>query len=115
MCAARAPAGTLCGGDANICDIFHGAGCNPFAAQANRMCETISVAVGGAPCGIMNGALTLCVQGNQCAGATLISPTGVCANPAADGAQCNDNVHCLPPAACVGGLCRLPSVGSCAK
>jgi hypothetical protein len=113
-CAARAPVGTACGGDANICDIFHGAGCNPFAPQASRTCEMISVAKGGQACGIINSALTLCVQGNQCAGATLLQP-GVCASPAADGQACDNNVHCLPPANCVNGLCRLPSVGSCTK
>jgi hypothetical protein len=114
VCAQRAGAGTACGGDPGICDLFHGAGCNIFAIQANQKCETLTVAAGGRPCGILNGALTFCVQGNMCAGASLASP-GVCASPAGDGETCDNNVHCLPPANCVGGRCRLPSVGSCPK
>ena len=115
MCATRAPAGTACGNNPNICNIFHGVGCNIFVAQANRVCETVSVATGGKPCGLMNGALTLCAGGNACSGANLLTPTGYCASPAEDGQPCNADMHCLPPAACVNGLCRLPSVGSCTK
>jgi hypothetical protein len=113
VCAMHAGAGTACAGDANICDFTHGVGCNTFAA--NPSCQTVSVATGGNACGVMNGALTLCVLNNSCAGATLVTPRGTCPNPAGDGAACGDASHCLPPANCVNGLCRFPSVSSCPK
>jgi hypothetical protein len=111
MCETLQPAGTLCGGDHGVCDIYHGAACNIFKAQANQDCETLSVATGGNPCGIVNGGLTLCVLNNSCT--ALVN--GVCPNPAMDGQTCDSNVHCVPPASCVNGLCRFPSVASCAK
>ena len=111
ICETLQPAGTLCGGNAGVCDVYHGAACNVFKAQANQDCETLSVATGGNPCGIVNGGLTLCVLNNSCT--ALVN--GVCPNPAMDGAACDSNVHCVPPASCVNALCRLPSVAACTK
>jgi hypothetical protein len=111
MCETLQPAGTLCGGDPGVCDVFHGAACNVFKAQANQDCETLSVATGGNPCGIVNGGLTLCVLNNSCT--ALVN--GVCPNPAMDGQTCDSNVHCIPPASCSNGLCRFPSVAGCTR
>jgi hypothetical protein len=110
-CETLQPAGTACAGDHGICDVYHGAACNIFATAANQTCQTLSVATGGNPCGIVNGGLTLCVLNNGCT--ALVN--GVCPNPADDGAACDSNVHCLPPANCVNGLCRFPSVAACTR
>ena len=77
---------------------------------AASKCETVAAAKGGEACGIVNNTLTLCIVGNSCPGMSLIplQTMGVCPNPAGDGKACTDTVHCLPPANCVGGLCRLP-------
>jgi hypothetical protein len=110
-CTARAGLGAACGSDGNVCDLVQaGVACNGFATAPT--CQSVGVAKGGQPCGLVSGMLTVCVQLNECAGATLQQP-GVCAGSAADGAQCNDSTHCVPPAKCVEGLCRLPSVASC--
>ena len=54
---------------------------------------------------------------NTCNGLSLVplSTSGTCPNPAGDGQQCNDDVHCLAPANCVGGLCRLSGEASCTR
>jgi hypothetical protein len=110
-CSTRQPAGTHCGGDPNICDVYHGAVCNQLAVQANQVCETISVAGGGSACGFAIKA-PLCVLNNACSN---LLGNGICPNPAMDGQACDANVHCLPPANCVSGLCRFPSVAACTK
>jgi hypothetical protein len=115
-CATPLPLGASCANDNNACDFRNGVMCN-FLAGANAKCETVAAAKGGQACGIVNNTFTVCIVLNKCEGISLVplQTMGVCPNPAADGAQCNDNVHCLAPATCVGGLCRLPSTGSCAK
>ena len=104
--------GASCAGDTGACDLRQGVSCN-FLSLAPK-CETVAAAKGGQPCGIVNGTLTLCIALNACPGATLTAP-GSCLAPASDGMMCNDMIHCLPPASCVGGLCRLPSTASCPK
>ncbi len=114
-CATPLSLGASCGGDKDACDFRQGVMCNVLKPAAMATCETIAAAKGGGACGIVNGTLTVCVAFNGCQGATLASPAGVCPNTAADGAMCTDNVHCLPPANCVGGLCRLPSSDACTR
>lgn len=116
-CATPLQLGASCAGDTNGCDLRQGVSCNVFAAAAVQKCETIAAAKGGEACGLVNNTLTLCIAGNGCPGISLIplQTMGVCPNPAGDGMACTDTVHCLPPANCVGGLCRLPSTGSCAR
>jgi len=113
-CATPVGLGASCAGDTDACDFRQGVSCNFLAAAANQKCETVAAARAGGACGIVNGTVTLCIALDACPGATLTQP-GACVAPAADGQQCNDMAHCLPPANCVGGLCRLPSSGSCAK
>lgn len=115
MCVTPLGVGASCENDKNACDFAKGVGCNGFASPAR--CEMVASAKGGEACGIVNNTLTICIVLNSCNGISLIplQTMGTCPNPAGDGQQCNDNVHCLPPANCVGGLCRLPSSGSCAK
>jgi hypothetical protein len=111
-CAAPLALGASCAGDTGACDLRQGVSCN-FLSAAPK-CETVAAAKGGQACGIVNGTFTLCIALNACPGATLTQP-GACLAPANDGQACNDMTHCLPPASCVGGLCRLPSTASCPK
>jgi hypothetical protein len=107
-CLPKVGAGGSCADSDKACDIFKSVGCNP----STHVCEPFDVASGGNACGILNNVLTLCANLGPCPG----FPTGVCANPAADGAACGDaanGVVCLPPATCDSGTCRLPSVPSC--
>jgi len=116
-CATPLALGAPCGGDTSGCDFRQGVSCNTFAMMANQKCETIAAAKGGQACGLVNSTLTLCVANNTCQGISLIplQTMGVCPSPAGDGMQCTDTVHCLAPANCVGGLCRLPSTSTCPK
>jgi len=108
-------AGASCDKDSNACDFKNGVGCNGFASPPQ--CQMVSSAKGGSACGIVNNTLTVCIVLNSCNGLSLIplSTTGTCPNPAGDGQACTDSVHCMAPASCVNGLCRLPSSSSCAK
>jgi hypothetical protein len=114
-CATPLPLGAACKGDANGCDFKNGVACNVFADMPK--CEMIAAAKGGQACGIVNNTLTVCIENNTCNGVSLIplSTMGTCPNTAGDGQACTDAVHCLPPANCVGGLCRLPSTASCTR
>jgi len=114
-CATPMGVGGSCDTDSNACDFAKGIGCNGFASP--KRCEMVASAKGGEACGIVNNTLTICIVNNTCNGISLIplQTMGTCPNPAADGQQCNDKVHCMAPANCVGGLCRLPSSGSCAR
>jgi hypothetical protein len=116
-CIAPLALGAACANDTGACDFRHGVMCNTFAPMAMQKCEMIAAAKGGQACGLVNNTFTVCIELNSCQGISLIplQTMGVCPNTAADGAQCTDSVHCLPPASCVGGLCRLPSTGSCTK
>jgi hypothetical protein len=110
QCAMRVGAGSPCSADSNACDPLQSVACNGFAATPT--CQAVGVAKGGEACGIVNGTLTICIELDNCAGASLAQP-GSCAAPAGDGEQCSDQRHCVPPASCVEGLCRLPSVANC--
>jgi hypothetical protein len=112
-CATPLPLGATCMGDTGACDLRQGVSCNIFGSP--QKCEMVAAAKGGDACGIVGNVLTLCIAFNNCNGLSLIplSTMGTCPNPAGDGQACNDNVHCLPPANCVGGLCRLPSSSTC--
>jgi hypothetical protein len=111
-CQLKVGLGAPCADSDKACDIYKSVACNPFT----KMCETFNVAAGGDACGIVSGALTVCVDLGPCPGFSLLQAQGVCANLAADGAACGDaaaGVKCLPPASCVVGTCQLPSVPNC--
>jgi len=108
VCSTHVGANASCASDANACDLASGYACNP----STQVCNTVGVGQGGDPCGLINGALTICTELDACSGATL-TKAGVCASPAQDGTACDDNQHCVPPATCVNHLCRLPSASSC--
>jgi len=111
-CAKLVEVGGSCSDSASACDLTNGAGCNPIS----KTCAVVAIAKGGEPCGIVNGTLTLCVEGDACPNLTAANPTSVCASPAADGAACGTAApgqNCVPPATCQTNLCRLPSADSC--
>jgi hypothetical protein len=105
-CAAKVGAGGPCADNPDdACDFAKGVVCNPIS----HVCETISVAKGGQACGL--GMKTICV--GFIAPCSNILTGGICASPAEDGATCGGNAVCVPPAECVGGVCRLPSAPEC--
>jgi hypothetical protein len=114
MCAQHATgAGMACATDKNVCDVAHGFGCDTF--ETTPACEAVVVANGGDACGLVNGTLTVCPEFNDCtiAGGAV---SGTCPNAPKDGDPCtltNPRLDCVPPATCVGGVCRLPSVTTC--
>jgi hypothetical protein len=104
-CTAKLGAGGSCADTDQACDLVQGAICDPIG----NSCETITVAKGGQACGL--GAKTLCV--GFVAPCSNFLTGGVCASPAADGDTCGGNAVCIPPATCVGNICRLPSAPDC--
>src|ERR1022692_3883697 len=59
-CAPLVEVGGSCADSASACDLTNGAGCNPI----NKTCAAVAIAKGGEACGIVNGTLTLCVEGD---------------------------------------------------
>ena len=112
VCAMRLGAGSPCASNAEACDFGSGVGCNGLSATPT--CQNVAAAQGGQPCGIVNGTLTICQLMNDCAGATLMQP-GACVAPSQDGTACSMGHNCLPPANCVGGICRLPAQLPCSS
>lgn len=111
-CAMRLGAGNSCAGNAEACDFRSGVACNILSAAPT--CQVVAAAQGGQACGIVNGTLTICQLDNDCPGATLTQP-GACVAPSQDGTACSPRHNCLPPASCVGGICRLPSTAACQR
>jgi hypothetical protein len=112
-CAMLVEVGGSCADTSKACDVANGAGCNPLT----NTCVAVVIAMGGEPCGILNGTLangtlTLCMEGDACPNLTATNLTSVCASPVADGAACGTAApgqNCVPPATCQMNLCRLPS------
>jgi hypothetical protein len=113
-CAHKLGATASCATTADACDLAgQHVACNPFT----KVCVDVGVAQGGQACGNVNGTFTVCVDFDDCAGATL-TVAGTCAAPAMDGEFCGANKNpghnCIPPATCdSSGVCRLPSSTSC--
>src|SRR5262249_43518878 len=103
-CAPAQPAGASCptGGE---CDIAQGAICEP----TTHKCVMVTFAGAGQACGLVGGAIVGCKGGGTCK-VTAGMTQGTCQPAAADGAACDvtNGPHCLPPATCDKGLCRLP-------
>jgi hypothetical protein len=112
VCAAPAQAGQACtpstgGGD---CDLTAGLFCHPTM----RTCVAVMWAGAGQPCGFVNNNVVACSGSGHCQVPNLMV-MGTCVAPAADGAACDttNGPDCLPPAECVGGVCKLPNPASC--
>lgn len=90
------------------CNVGFGEVCGFFTNK----CETIQVANAGQACGLVNGAVTLCMGDSSCEGAF---GSQKCVAKAADGGACNPQggPQCLGPAACVNGMCAVPDPATC--
>jgi hypothetical protein len=107
VCAAPDEAGASCTvGNANnpfgSCDVLKGLYCHALT----RVCQAVTFASPGQPCGLVNGGLTACSANGAC-------NAGTCAAALADGASCTATDHCSPPATCSGGVCKLPDPSMC--
>jgi hypothetical protein len=108
-CTAKVGAGASCVDD-QACDLTKGVIC------IQMTCTMINVAGAGSTCGLPS--KTLCTGfsglGQAQDPCSNILGNGVCAKTADDGTACGmDHKVCLAPAACVNGVCRLPSVPNC--
>jgi hypothetical protein len=86
------------------CDVLKGLFCHPIA----RTCEAIGVAAANQPCGAINNGYTACSANGTCS-----TTAGMCVAALPDGASCSASTHCMLPAACSGGVCKLPDPQSC--
>jgi hypothetical protein len=96
------------------CDLVKGVACNP----ASKTCRFARVVRAGEACGLVDGYVGICAGRGRCVSPVPLSTslTGICAEPAADGAACGtaaDGAACVPPARCEVGMCRRPSNPSC--
>jgi hypothetical protein len=96
--------------------------CDPLRQECNmvsglycgksKLCSQASTAKAGEPCGLLDGGgVAICTGGATC---TSLSG-GLCQAAALDGAACDDQKgpHCLAPADCVGGICRIADPTAC--
>ena len=106
-CMARVGVGGACAANGDLCDFTKGAVCNTLANP--NACIMINVAKPGDMCSLAS--KTGCVGGiGPCSDLVF---GGICANPAQDGAACDNKSVCIPPATCVNKICRLPSAPNC--
>jgi hypothetical protein len=114
VCATPAAAGASCTQDGTdvfgSCDELAGDYCSKATAG---VCTAISAAATGQPCGSIGGVLTTCSTSGLCV--TPSTGTGSCVAPAADFANCDTKKGpgCQAPAACIGGMCTIPTPTSC--
>jgi len=109
-CSAALAAGVACDPAASACDLSHGLYCHP----TDKVCKLVTIAKAGQTCGLNDATkdITLCAGAAEC---SSFSPPGTCGAIAADGAACDDakGPHCIPPAVCAGGQCKLPDPTAC--
>jgi hypothetical protein len=106
----QAPVGPMqtCDKTAQNCDITQG-----YVCGTSGMCEKITIASPGQPCGLLNGTYTLC-QGNATCPIPMGSTMGTCPTVAANGATCGSNGEwCMAGATCANNLCTVPNASSC--
>lgn len=109
-CGAPLAAGATCDPNFAECDSVDGLWCNSSSA----VCQQIQLANAGAPCGLIDGGLTLCRHSGVC-NFDPMTGEGTCVAPAADGDNCNldEGPGCLPGAECIDGICALVATSSC--
>jgi hypothetical protein len=104
-CAKAVGAGQPCDPLQKECDNELGLYCDP----KSKVCEAAALAKAGEPCGVLASGAAGC-SASFCS--ALVN--GVCRAYAADGASCDDSsARCMPPARCVGGLCKLDDPAGC--
>jgi hypothetical protein len=94
------------------CDQSQGLFCNPSSLTAG-VCQLVSYANAGQPCGVVSGGYALCTAASHCTASALM--TGTCLAPAADGAACDatNGPLCTSPAMCVSNVCTIPDTNNC--
>ncbi len=111
VCAKPDEAGAPC--STNSCDTLAGLYCSSGAAP---VCTALGLPKAGEPCGLVNGALAVCVGGGHCS-LNIGTGVGTCEAAAADGAACDDTngPTCLSPAVCgaTSKVCTLPNPANC--
>ena len=111
-CGTPDEAGAACVRLGDTCDNRKGATCN----GASGTCQTVTIAQAGQPCGLINGAVTVCAGSGDCPGfAPPAKVMGTCQAPAADGASCDaiNGPSCAAPSKCVSGTCKSTDVSTC--
>jgi hypothetical protein len=91
------------------CDASHGLFCNPYTS----VCQIVTYAKGGEPCGVVGNGYALCTASAMCKLASAYS--GTCLAAAADGAACDATAGplCVSLAHCVSHVCMPPEPGAC--
>lgn len=93
------------------CDLAGGVACN----TSSKKCIPLTVATTGQTCGskdISGTAFVTCAANGTCS--ALLN--GKCVAAAADGATCSTadtGPHCVTPAVCAGGKCKIPDPTNC--
>jgi hypothetical protein len=116
VCATPAAAGAACSQTGS--DFF--GSCNELAGDycnkvTNGVCAAFSVAGSGQQCGGINGGITVCAKSDGKCPTAAGAATATCGDPAMDFGNCNAKTgpFCLSPAQCIGGVCTIPTPGSC--
>ena len=109
-CVKPAAGGATCDAAQQNCDLTQGFFCNP----TTKVCEAVTVASAGQPCGLTGNGYAVCGAGGFCKGAAGAKP-GTCLAAAADGQPCDDTngPQCTSPARCDNGVCKLTDPASC--
>jgi hypothetical protein len=90
------------------CNNSLGLFCNPL----NDKCIEIDVATSGETCGVISADEVVQCQGlAECVINTGMQ--GTCGQVVADGAACDGDKLCEPPANCIEGVCKIPSPAMC--
>jgi hypothetical protein len=104
ICAKRGGEGTSCSATDDSCDIVAGYGCNRALGKCVRYTVTGTCRTNP------DGTFESCAARGTCDGSS-----STCVPAAADDAACSDALgpHCLSPATCKNGLCKLPTPTAC--
>lgn len=102
-CAGPLDAGATCDPTQDHCNVYAGLLCDPTALA----CKPWLSADAGQACGYTTTGYALCKASGACA--TSAAGSGSCLAAISDGASCTADgpAHCLPPARCITGACRL--------
>jgi hypothetical protein len=108
-CAHPDEAGAVC--TSGSCDAAAGT----FCSSQTATCEVINFADAGKPCSRTANDITLCSANGTCELPASTSTAGTCRAAVEPGGDCDstNGPYCLEPAACVNGVCTIPSAAGC--
>jgi hypothetical protein len=90
------------------CDLANAVGCN----TSTKKCIALSLSTAGGACGLNGNTFGVCPASGVCTSVF----SGKCTSAAADGAACSDSdmgPHCVAPARCIGGTCKVTDPATC--